>query len=65
MLSMWERQKSKHKFGGTKVFKAKEERTYFVNPKIENEVFGYCLNYIIFSLDFRNTEAVVCRCSSE
>ena len=40
MFSMRERRKSKHKFGGTKVCKAEEVRKYFVNSKIENEVFG-------------------------
>ena len=30
---------NKHKFGGTKIWKAEEVRKYFVNPKIENEVF--------------------------
>ena len=29
------------------------------------KVFGLCVNYIICSLDFRYTEAVVRRCSSE
>ena len=37
---MRERHKSKHKFDGTKVCKAEEVRLYFVNPKIENEVFS-------------------------
>ena len=37
---MRERRKSKHKFGGTKVYKAEEVRKYFVNSKIKNEVFG-------------------------
>ena len=37
---MRERRKSKHEFGGTKVWKAEEVRNYFVNSKIENEVFG-------------------------
>ena len=32
--------KSKHKFGEAKVCKAEPVRKYFVNPKIENEVFG-------------------------
>ena len=40
MFSMRERQESKHKFGGNKVCKTEELRKYFVNPKIENEVFG-------------------------
>ena len=40
MFSMRERRKSKHKFGRTKVYKAEEIRKYFVNSKIENEVFG-------------------------
>ena len=60
-----ERCKSKLKFGGIKVRKAEEVRKYFENPKIGNEVFGWCVDYIICSLDFRNTEAVVRRCSSE
>ena len=62
---MRERRKGKHKFGGTKVCKAVEVKKYFVNFKIQNEVFGKCVNYIICSLDFRYTEAVVRRCSSE
>ena len=40
MFSKQERRKSKHKFGGTKVFKAEEVRKYFVNSKIEDELFG-------------------------
>ena len=40
MFSMREGHKSKHKFGRTKVCKAEEVRKYFVNSKIENEVFG-------------------------
>ena len=36
MLSMGERTKSKHKFGETKVCKADEVRSYFVNPKTES-----------------------------
>ena len=39
MFSIGEWSKSKHKFGGTKVCEAKEIRKYFINPKIENEVF--------------------------
>ena len=39
MFSMPEKRKSKHKFGGTKVCKAEKVRNYFVNPKIQNEVF--------------------------
>ena len=58
-----ERRKSKYKFGGTKVCKAEEVRKYFVNPKLN--VYGLCVNCIICSLDFRYTEAVVRRCSSE
>ena len=38
--SMQEKCKSKNKFGGAKVCKAEQVRKYFVNPKIENEVFG-------------------------
>ena len=40
MFSTRERRRSKHKFSGTKVCKAEEVREYFVNSKIENEVFG-------------------------
>ena len=32
--------KSKHKFGGAKVCKAEQVGKYFVNLKIEKEVFG-------------------------
>ena len=45
-----ERRKSRHKFGGTNVCKAEEVRKYFLNPKIETEVF----RSIICSLDFKN-----------
>ena len=37
---MREKRKNKHKFGGAKVWEAEQVRKYFVNPKIENEVFG-------------------------
>ena len=37
---MQERRKSKHKFGGTKISNAEEVKKYFVNPKIENQVFS-------------------------
>ena len=40
IFSIRERRKSRHKFGGTKVCKAEEVRKYFVNPKIEIEVFS-------------------------
>ena len=60
---MREECKSKYKFGGAKVYKAEQVRKCFENLKIENEVFGYCVNYIICSLDFSNTEAVVRRCT--
>ena len=40
IFNMRERRKSKHKLGGTKVCKAEQVRKYFVNSKIENEVFG-------------------------
>ena len=44
---MRERRKSKHKFGGTKVCKAEEVRKYFLNSKIENQVFRECkLHYL-------------------
>ena len=61
---MQEKCKSKHKFGGAEVQKA-EQVKYFLNPKIENEVLGQYVNYITCSLDFRNTEAVVRRCTTE
>ena len=51
MFSVGERSKNKHKFGGTKAFEAEEIREYFINPKVENEVFGKCVNYVICSLD--------------
>ena len=35
-----EKCKSKHKFGGAKVYKAEHLRKHFVNPKIENEIFS-------------------------
>ena len=38
--SMQEKCKSKHKFGGAKVYQAEQVRKYFLNFKIENEVFG-------------------------
>ena len=62
---MRERRKSKQKFVGTKICEAEEVKKYFVNPKIENEVFGLCVNQIIYSLGFRNTKAVFRRYSSE
>ena len=37
---MQERSESKLKFGGAKVCKADQVKKYFVNPKIETEVFG-------------------------
>ena len=37
---MREKRKSEHKFGGAKVCKAEQGRKYFVNPNIENEIFG-------------------------
>ena len=39
IFSIRERHKSRHKFGGTEVCKAEEVRKYFVNPKIEIDVF--------------------------
>ena len=62
---MREKRKNKHKFGGAKVWKAAQVRKYFVNPKTENENFGQYLNYIIYSLDFRNIEAILRRCTSD
>ena len=40
ILSIRQRRKNRHKFGRTKVCKAEEVRKYFVNPKIEIEVFS-------------------------
>ena len=40
MFSLRERRKSKHKFGGTKVYKAEHVRKHFLNLKPENEIFG-------------------------
>ena len=40
MFSIRERRKSKYESGGTKVCKAEEVRKYFVNSKIENDVFS-------------------------
>ena len=37
---MREKRKNKHKVGKDKVCEAEQVRNYFVNPKIENEVFG-------------------------
>ena len=37
---MQEKHKSKYKLGGAKVCKAEQVRKYFVDPKIENDVFG-------------------------
>ena len=62
---MPEKCKSKRKFYGAKACKAEQVRKYFVNPEIENEVFSWYVNYIICSWDFRNTEEVICRYTSE
>ena len=51
IFSIWERHKSRHKFGGTKVPKAEEVRKYFVNLKIVIRFFGY----IICNLDFNTS----------
>ena len=40
MFSMGERNKSKHKFGATKVYEAVDVRECLINPKIKNEVFS-------------------------
>ena len=50
IFSIWERRKSRHKFGATKVCKAKSARKLFLNPKIEVKIFSY----VICSLDFKN-----------
>ena len=36
---MQEKSRSKHKFGGAKVFKTGQVRKYFLNPKPEAEIF--------------------------
>ena len=51
IFSIQERRKSKYKFVRTKVCKAEKVRKYFVNPKIETEVFSS----IICNLDSKNT----------
>ena len=51
IFSIWERHKSRHKFGGTKISKAEEVRKYFVNLKIVIRFFGY----IICNLDFNTS----------
>ena len=56
IFSIWERRKRRHKFGGTKVGKAKEVRKCFVNPKIEIEVFSY----IICSLEISHVLSFYC-----
>ena len=56
IFSIWERRKRRHKFGGTKVGKAKEVRKYFVNPKNEIEVFSY----IICSLEISHVLSFYC-----
>ena len=40
MFNMRERHQRKYKIGGTTVCNAEEEEKYFVNSKIENEVFS-------------------------
>ena len=49
-FSIRERRKRRNKFGGTRVCKTEEVRKYFVNHKIEIQVFSY----IICSLDLKN-----------
>ena len=49
-FSIRERCKNRQGFGGTKACKAEEVRKYFINPKIEIEVFSF----IIFSFDFKS-----------
>ena len=48
MISMRERRKSKHKFGGSIVCKAEEVRKYFVNPTL----FAVCISEISHELSF-------------
>ena len=49
IFSIRGRRKSRHKFGGTKVCKAKEVIKYFENRKTEIDV----CSYIIYSLNFK------------
>ena len=49
MFRVDERRKSKHKIGGTKVSEVGNAIKYFVNPKIENEAFGKCVNLVWIS----------------
>ena len=49
---MREKCKQKQKFDGAKVCKAEQVRKCFENLSIENEVFDWCVNDIICSLDF-------------
>ena len=55
---MGERSRSKHKFDGTKVCKTDEVGEDFVNPKIENETFGFRL-VCKFRLDFRKVSCFI------
>ena len=57
IFSIWERRKSRHKFG-TDVYKAEEVRKYFVNTKIEIYVFSY----VICSLAFKMSHAISFDC---
>ena len=57
--------KAKTKFRGAKVGKAEQVTKYFLNHKSENEIFSQYVNYIICSLDLRNKEAAIRRCTSE
>ena len=50
IFSIRERRKNRYKFGGTKVCKVEEVKNYFLNPKLEVELFSY----IICSSDFKN-----------
>ena len=54
MFSMTERKVNKHKFAGTKVCETEKVREHFINPKIQNEDFGWCVNQVIRSLGYKN-----------
>ena len=62
MFSMGERSERNGTewFDGTKVCEAEEVIEYFISPKIEYKIFGWCVNYVICSLNLRNIS-----CSSE
>ena len=59
MFIMLERRKSKHNFGRTKVCKAEEVRTFFVNPKIENEVSVQITSFVVWISEIFHSSLVI------